>query len=290
MVTQEQLEALDLLLWLGGGPQAAERLGCNQSSVSRRIQGCLDVLGLRLRRIGGRHVINGRLDFLSLERHLHQLVRFDRHENLRLEATHCTRHLLVQPPLQGWVLGSFDHHGVSRMHALLRDRVVDAWISSDLFDLPDPGDPDLATLQLSRWPALLLASATHPLASETGLAGDDLDRFPVLEFPESIYPRMALALQALGFGASHLRLPRYDRGSWNEQTADQVTLSFGSSLSALGVPGQVRIDWDPGLESGEALIMRRDLIDHGAVSALSKELHRRLAVLQPRCPDLSLVR
>lgn len=290
MVSEEQLDALDLLLWLGSGQQAAARMGCNQSSVSRRIQGCLDALALRLRRLGGRHQLKGRLDYLSLERHLHQLVRFDRHENLRLEATHCTSRLLLHPPLRGWILGSFDHHGVDRMHDLLRDRIVDAWVSSDLFDLPSPDDPDLATIPLSRWPALLLASATHPLAGETGIGSGELDRFPVLEFPENIYPRMALALQALGFGASHRRLPRYDRGSWNQQTADQVTLSFGSSLSALGVPGQVRIDWDPGLESGETLIVRRDRLEHGAVISLSQQLQQRFSRLQPHCPDLSLVR
>lgn len=288
MVTQEQLEALDLLLWLGSGPRAARRLGCNQSSVSRRIQGCLDVLALKLRRVGGRHMLRGRLDYLALERHLHQRVRLDRHENLRLEATHCSSHLLHQPPLEGWILGSFDHHGVSRMHALLRDRIVDVWLSSDRFDLPAHDDPELATIPVSRWPAVLLASSTHPLAGAVGIAPSDLDRFPVLELPEAIYPRMAQAVARLGFGASQLRLARYDRGSWNEQTADQVTLAFGSCLSALG-SGQIRIDWDSGLESGETLVLRRDLADHGAVASLLRQLLPRLAALQPRCAELSLL-
>lgn len=288
MVSEEQLEALDLLLWLGSGQQAADRLGCNQSSVSRRIHGCLDALGLRLRRIGGQHVLSGRLDYLALEHQLHQMVRFDRQQKLRLEATHCSSHLLGQPPLPGWTLGNCDHHGVHRMHELLRDRIVDAWLSSDAFDLPELSDPDLTTIPLNRWPALLLASDSHPLAGETGISRGDLDRFPVLEFPETIYPRMAQAVQALGFGASHLRLPRYDRGSWNQQTADQVTLSFGSSVSALGVGSQVRIDWDPGLESGETLILRRDRVDHGAVAALTLLLRQRFTALRPHCPDLDL--
>jgi DNA-binding transcriptional LysR family regulator len=290
MVSEEQLDALDLLLWLGSGQQAAARMGCNQSSVSRRIQGCLETLSLRLRRIGGQHRLSGRQDFLALERHIHQLVRFERQRHLRLEATHCISHLLTDPPLPGWILGSFDHHGVMRMHTLLRERVVDAWISSDGFDLPAADDPDLVSLPLSRWPARLLVSRRHPLVGERGLSSADLDRFPVLEFPESIYPRMAHVLQELGFGASHLRLPRYDRGSWNEQTADQVTLSFGSTLSVLGVPDQVEIDWDLGLESGESVVLRRDLVGHGAVADLVHRLRRRFEALRPRCPDLSLLR
>lgn len=288
MVTQEQLEALDLLLWLGSGPLAASRLGCNQSSVSRRIQGCLEVLALRLRRVGGRHILRGRIDYLALERHLHQRVRLDREQNLRLEATHCSSHLLHQPPLQGWILGSFDHHGVNRMHDLLRERIVDAWLSSDSFDLPPHDDPDLTTIPLSRWPALLLASSTHPLARETGIKFSDLDRFPVLELPEAIYPRMARAVTQLGFRSTQLRLSRYDRGSWNQQTADQVTLAIGSCVSALGA-GQVRINWDPGLQSGETLVLRRDLAAHAAVASLLRQLQPRLAALRPRCSDLTLL-
>jgi DNA-binding transcriptional LysR family regulator len=289
MVSQEQLEALDLLLWLGTGQQAADRQGCNQSSISRRIQGCLGTLGLCQRRGGGQTALRGRLDYLALEREVHQLVRFQRQKRLRLEATHCVSHLLVQPPLKGWILGSFDHHGVGRLHDLLRERVIDAWISSDVFDLPAPDDAELVAIPLSRWPARLLASGRHPLAGHTGVTTGDLDRFPVLEFPETIYPRMALALQDLGFGASHLRLPRYDRGSWNQQTADQVTLSFGGSLSALGVADQVMLDWNLGLISGESLILRRDRAEHQPIATLLSELHRRLAARQSRCPDLTVL-
>jgi len=288
MVTQEQLEALDLLLWFGSGSLAATRLGCNQSSVSRRIRGCLDVMALRLRRIGGRYLMRGRLDYLALERHLHQRVRLDRGRNLRLEATHCSSHLLQQPALNGWLLGRCDHQGVEQLHGLLRDRILDAWLSSDDFDLPGPDDPDLTTIHLSRWPALLLAGSNHPLAGESGLERSDLDRFPVLELPEALYPRMAQAVAALGFGASHVRLPRYDQGSWNLQSVDQVTLSFGSCLSSLATQ-QVRLDWDCGLHSGETLVLRRDIADHAAVAELVQQLQPRFVALQPHCAELSLL-
>lgn len=289
MVTQDQLDALDLLLWLGSGQQAAERLRCDQSSVSRRVRACLDAFTLRLRRVAGGYRLSGPLEILRLERQIHQRVRLARGRGLRLEATHCISHLLDDPPFPGWLLGSMDHHGVARMHSLLRERVVDAWLSSDVFDLPEADDPDLVSVPLSRWPARLLASDDHPLAGERGLSLDDLDRFPVLEFPEAIYPRMARCLQQIGFGAAHHRLPRYDRGSWNAQTADQVTLSFGSTLSSLGIAHQVCIDWDLGLESGESLVLRRDLLGHGAVERLVQRLGHRLGAQRAHCPDLCLL-
>ncbi len=289
MVTEEQLESLDLLLWLGNGKLAGARQFCNQSSVSRRIAHCLEILGVQLDRQDGQYWLSETKDYLLLERHLHQLLRLRAGQRLRLEATHCVSHLLKQPPLQGWLLGSFDHRSVERMYLLLRQRVIDVWITSDTLDLPPEDDPDLAVLRLTHWPAWVLADAHHPLCHESGLTNGDLDRFPVLAFPETIYPVMAGALDAIGFGASHTRLPRYDRGSWNRRTADEVTLSFGGSVSACGSPGQVKLEWDLGLVSGESLVLRRDLISHPQIVLLVERLRERFLLLKPHCHDMTLL-
>lgn len=289
MVTEEQLEALDLLLWLGNGQLAGARQSCNQSSISRRIASCLEILRVRLKRQDGHYVLSETRDYLLLERQLHQLLRLRAGERLRLEATHCVSHVLLQAPLPGWMLGSFDHRSVERMFELLRQRVIDAWITSDTFDLPAADDPDLAVIQLTHWPAWVLADAHHPLCQVSGLSIGDLDRFPVLAFPETIYPVMAGALDDIGFGASHTRLARYDRGSWNRCTADEVTLSFGGSVSAHGSPGQVRLAWDLELFSGEALVLRRDLISHLQVALLVEQLRQRFLQLQPHCHDMTLL-
>ncbi|MFZ0407863.1 MAG: LysR family transcriptional regulator [Cyanobium sp.] len=288
MVTEEQLEALDLLLWLGSGKLVGARQRCNQSSVSRRIANCLEILGLSLKRQDGQYLLSETKDYLLLERQVHQLLRLRDGERLRLEATHCISHLL-QPSPPGWLLGSFDHRSVGRMFELLRQRVIDAWVTSDSFDLPAADDPDLAVIQLSRWPARVLADAHHPLGQESGLSNGDLDRFPVLAFPETIYPVMAAALDAIGFGASHTRLACYDSGSWNSRTADEVTLSFGGSVSAHGSPGQVMLQWNLGLVSGETLVLRRDLVGHPQLEKLVEQLRQRFLRLQPHCPDVTLL-
>jgi len=84
MVTEEQLEALDLLIWLGNGKLAGERQYCNPSSVSRRIASCLEILGVSLERRHGQYLLSESKDYLLLERELHQLLRLRAGARLRL--------------------------------------------------------------------------------------------------------------------------------------------------------------------------------------------------------------
>jgi len=108
----EELDALDLLIWHRKGVRAAGLLHCNQSTISRRAQHCLQTLNLRLVRLNG-------------------------------EA-------FAQPMPKGWLPGVFDHVAMARPLQLLRDRVIDAWIASYQPDLPDPDDPEWAVFDLCR--------------------------------------------------------------------------------------------------------------------------------------------
>lgn len=48
-----ELAALDLLLWQRTRQRAAAALGCNQSTVSRRLASTIETFGLRLSRSQG---------------------------------------------------------------------------------------------------------------------------------------------------------------------------------------------------------------------------------------------
>ena len=50
MVGVEELASLDFVLWRRTGKQAARALGCNQSTISRRLGRCLEVFQLKMRR------------------------------------------------------------------------------------------------------------------------------------------------------------------------------------------------------------------------------------------------
>lgn len=282
MVTLEQLEALDQLLWHRSGTAAAQSCFCDQSSITRRVQATLQQFGLKLKR-GPEYQLLGDLTLLRLQRVVHQQARFLGLRYLRLEATHYIRHALSDPPIPGWMLGPCHHRGYEVLLSLLRERIVDAWITSDMQDLPDSSE--FAILPLWDWPGELVVHPCHPLAGERRLSRTDLDRFPSLILPAQLYPRLAEVVHAKGFGQIS-QLDRYDLGSWDGLTQDAATISYGSCLTLEIDNNLTRLDWDLGLTGGEALIVLREWLEQPALAYLIDDLRRRQQQLQLRHPQL----
>ena len=284
MVTIEQLEALDLLLWYRSGTSASKRGLCNQSSISRRVHATLQAFDLKLGR-SHEFRLHGDQCLLRAERYVHQLARFRGacKRPLRLEATHYICHHLRQPAVRGWMLGPCHHRGYGTLISMLQERVIDAWISSDLMDLPE--SPEFTVIRLWDWPGDLIVNQGHPLARETGVSQSDLDRFPSLILPEQLYPGLARVVHAKGFG-HHSQLARYDQGSWLGLTEDAVTISYGGCLSLDNDPTLRRLDWELGLMGGEALIVRSEWVNEPAIDLLLEDLQARQHSLQQRFPQL----
>ena len=284
MVTIEQLEALDMLLWQRSGAAAAASCHCDQSSISRRVDAALKVFGLSIKR-DHEYLLRGDKRLLFSQRYVHQQARFIGFSNLplRIEATHYIRNFLANPSLPGWVLGPCHHRGYKALLSMLDDRIIDAWITSDLLDLPETSDYTL--FRLWDWPGDLVVSPSHPLAHESKLSLDDVKRFPSLVLPEELYPGLAHAVHAKGLGHS-MQLARYDKGSWLGMTEDAVTISYGNCLTIDSDPSLVSIDWDLGLVGGEALIVLSEWAEQPAIALLLEDLRRRLFALQDRVPQL----
>jgi hypothetical protein len=284
MVSIEQLEALDLLLWYRSGNSASEHGLCNQSSISRRVRSALQVFDLKLRR-NHEFRLHGDQRLLQAQRYVHQLARFigASKRPLRLEATHYICNQLIKPAVPGWVLGPCHHRGYETLLSMLRERIIDAWISSDLQDLPE--SPEFTVIRLWDWPGDLIVNHDHPLVHEKGLSQADLDRFPSLTMPTDLYPALARVIHAKGFG-HHRQLARYDQGSWLGLTKDAVTISYGGCLSLDGVPTLRSLDWDLGLVGGEALIVLSEWANQAAIALLLEDLRTRQLGLQQRFPQL----
>lgn len=280
MVDAEDLAALDLLLWLRTGQLAARQLGCNQSTVSRRVAHCADTFKLSFKRIGGEWQLRGHELLLTMERQIHQLHRLLGGAPLRLECTPWEAPALALPPPAGWITGVFDHMGLDRPLQLLRERVIDAWISNAYLDLPDPDDPELQVLDLSRFPLWLMAAADHPLAGEHGLRPGDLERFPSLAVPDGMYPNFEAGMRQQGLWNTPVRMRRYCREDWEGHCTDRVTMSVGNCVSQRLSPQLVQLDWDLGLASGQALVVHRDLAETGPIMQLMELLRSRAATLQ----------
>lgn len=290
MVTQDDLAALDLFIWHGSGPRAGAQLRCNQSTISRRVQRCTEVFGLRLKRRQGEWVLSGQSLLLQMERELHQLARLYGQSPLRLEGFPAGSGLLVQPPPPGWTIGPLDAVGTVHPLALLRDRVIDAWLTDAAEDLSPSLDFPARVWPLARQPVTLLAHPSHPLARESNLILADLQRFPVPVIPADGFPRSHAICADIGLGSVEIGKRRYDPESWEGQTSDQVTLAFTTPLNARVFPSLVALDSGPLFTNGLALVCRADLSEHARLQDLHCLLLARLQHLKSRHPQLERLR
>ena len=289
MVTLEELAALDLLLWQRNGKRAAMASGCNQSTISRRLNRAVEAFQLTLRRRGGEWEVEGSTQLLQMERHLHQLGRLLGQEPLRLELCPYVAPFLVDPPPPGWILGTLDHVGVAQPLRLLHERVIDAWVCDTALELLPRELPDLQVFHLYRQPVLLAAHRDHPLARIGGLSHADFARFPSLSLPEGALPHMQAQLASLGFGDVVVQMRQYDPGDWEGRTADGVTLAYTTPFNRLLQPDLVPLRCAPLLQSGGLLLCRRDVADHGAIAQLHTLLCGRLQQWLPRLEQLEAV-
>ncbi len=290
VVTQDDLAALDLFLWHGSGPRAGAQLGCNQSTISRRVQRCTEVFGLRLKRRQGEWALSGHSLLLQMEREIHQMARLLGQSSLRLEGFPAGSAPLVHPPPPGWAVGPLDAVGTGAPLALLRDRVIDAWITDAAEDLTPAVDFPAQVWPLARQPITLLAHPSHPLVGETNLTLADLKRFPTPKIPAEGFPRSHAICADIGLGTLEIAKRRYDPDSWEGQTADQVTLAFTTPLNLRAFPSLVPLDSGPLFTNRLALVCRADVAENTKLQDLHCLLLARLQHLQSRHPQLERLR
>lgn len=288
MLTLECLASLDLSLWLRSGQAAGQRLGLNQSSVSRKCNQALELFGLELVKQDQEWGLQGDAALLQLERRVHQLARWQDLAPLRLEATYWSGPLLATPAPAGWLLGTCDIVGVGLPVALLRQRVIDGWIAAGP-DWPDPDDPELVALPLCRYPVHLVVGPNHPLLNQGPISWDDVAAFPSLALPPGTYPKVEACLKQLGLWNAPVRMRRYRRERWEGQTEADLTIGYATVLSERVAGSLVRLPLDLPLNSGESLVVRREFGPHPHTLALAAELHRRLEAFAAAAPELTLL-
>jgi hypothetical protein len=286
MVTREDLEGLDHMLWHGNGPRAAVALQCNQSTISRRVQRCLGTFGLRLRRRSGGWVIQGPSLLLQMEREIHQLARVLGQHPLRLEGFPVGSSPLLKPPPPGWAMGPHDAAGIMAPLGLLKERIIDAWLTDAADDLPQNPDFPIVVWPLAQQPITLIASAQHPLVGDTNLQISDLARFPIPIVPEESYPSSHALSAQLGLGTFHTEVRRYEPQGWEGLTGNHLTLVHTTPLNARAHPDLVALDSVPLFTNRLALVCREDVATYERLQDLHCLLKARLQYLQKAHPHL----
>ena len=290
MVDQDCLAALDGLLWLRTGDEVVRRFGFSRAAVSRRSRRCLELFGLELQRTEGEWSTVGQHPLLPLEREIHQLARWQGLRPLRLEATYWSGPLLCTPPPQGWMLGLSNIVGVERNLRLLRERIVDAFVTG-LPDRPAADDPDLSVIVLSEMPVFFVARADHPLAgSRTPLSLAEIAQYPSLGLPEGAYPLVEQALRTIGLWNDPVRMHRYRRDRWEGRAEADLCIGYGTPLSMAISGGElVRLPLELPFRSGDALVVRRTFAEHPELQTLHRHLLARLKTLALDHPELKVI-
>ena len=212
-----------------------------------------------------------------MERNIHQIYRLSNNEEkLRLEATFWSGPTLATPVPEGWINGVWDHVGMTRPLHLIREGIIDAWISSYQPDLPEPDNPDFAIIDLCKTPVKLVANEYHPLAKKKDICKQDLESFPALSLPTGWFPRTEAKLRSHGLWSTEARMKRYKKERWEGKTEDQLTLSYATCLGLEAMKNLSVLNYDLNLTSGESLIVKKSLINSEKIYSLASCLKERI--------------
>ena len=159
MVTVDQLCCLDGLIWLQSGQAVGALTRQHQTTVSRNQRKCARTLGVDVLKRDGFWRIEGDSQLLELERRVHQAARLKLGQGLRLEATATSGTNLAREIEGAWIVGSSRLQKPTHFAALLRQRVIDAWLlhgtqgpetSEAILSLPLGDDPEAMRLLVHR--------------------------------------------------------------------------------------------------------------------------------------------
>jgi len=278
VVEVELLEALDGLIWLRTGHKVASRFNLNQSTVSRNSRRCAQKFFVSLVRRHSEWYIDGDPALLNLERRVHQVSRWRENKLLRLEAQHWSAPLLSSPVPSGWIAGNLNYMEYDRPLQLLRERVIDGWLTS----YPDAlggEDQDFTAICLSKMHMLLVVKEGHPLL-ELGaqMTFDDVAAFPILPHPSGSFPRFQKVLEQCGLWRNPA-LPA--EGDWRGRSdVEDLMVGFSTPLALptygdcyKALPLQIPV------VVGDALVVAREWANSAQTLDLVSLLRRRLETL-----------
>ena len=286
----EELDALDLLIWLGTGSEVARLCHCNQSTISRRVQQALRPFGLTLIRRQGEWALSQESRLLELEREVHQLHRFLKGSLLRIDASYLAAPLLQGIPRtsQAWMHGRLRNIGSRRPLQLLRQRVLDAWITGMDQELEHLDPETFSRVGLLRTPLRIVAADDHPLHGQGELSSADLAPFPRLAPLPGNYPRTERQIRGLGLKPPLHLSPPHHYGP-ELAGATPLALHYGTTISLLHKPSQQPLDFGLNIDSQVSLVVLSDLLEQPAVALLLDRLQAHSSLLAARSDAVRLV-
>jgi DNA-binding transcriptional LysR family regulator len=277
VVDVDTLASLDGVLWLRSGAIASKRLGQHQSTISRNINRCEAVFGVKASKNNGEWHLKGDASLLNLERVVHQRHRWLGGRCLRIEALHWSAKTYLEPTPEGWLPGNHDLLNVQQPLNLLRDCILDAWIGA-YPDVPDQDDPDFASFPLLRHPLSLVVGENHPLlTARDGLTFEMVSQYPSLALPDGAFPQLEDCLKRIGLWNSPSGISRYNRAKWEGRWQSELLIGYASIFSIRFYPQpQYFLPLQLPLMVGDNLVVKREFENHPRLLNLLADLRQRL--------------
>ena len=202
--------------------------------------------------------MGGDLDLLNAERNIHQLYRWSKGDSLGFDGIYGVGTPYLTILLDSWVCGPSNFLNVAHLLSLLGHTILDAWLGC-YPDVPEQDNDEFLVVNLTRYPSYFLVDRMHPLLERRDeLVLEDLYDFPVLSLRDGAFPKIQPHLKRLGFQRSNVGITRHIVSSWEGQTEDQVTVSYGTERTIGNFGGtKVPLPLSTGLTVGDALVIKR---------------------------------
>jgi hypothetical protein len=147
MISLDYLSCLDGLIWLRTQENVARKMGLAQSSVSRNARRCCRVFGVSLVKVGAEYHLSGDLTLINMQRDVHQYHEWNTTKALRIDGQCDVHQCLCRDDNADWLYGNFDYDSPDHSLRLLRQGIVDVWISQET-QIPPEHDSALASVAL----------------------------------------------------------------------------------------------------------------------------------------------
>ena len=288
LVSLDLLDSFDGLIWMQSGKQVGDQFQQHQTTVSRNQKKCAQTFGLILKKENGIWTVNGDTGLLDLEREVHQAARFQQKAPLRLETNGWMNGLLCSPTPEGWITGSCKPLGVNRCLSLLESRIVDAW----LCPLPDaPNRHDAFSIHaLCKMPMRLMVSPEHPLLEQRSITLNEAKKYPWLRIPLGAYPATEEQLRAQHLWPPERRSRKPTEASLKQMSDQSLSVHVGSVLTIKAdTLGSVALPLELGVDTGIALIVKKEHANQRLVLSLREVLRQRLSEQQAQHPEIQLL-
>lgn len=284
MISLDELEALDLALWLRTGQAAGQAMHCNQSTVSRRIRRVLEAFNGKICRDDrGFYVQSECDDLLIMERQIHQLHRLGSNGRIRINLPAWSHRQILD------LLGEYEicsnpeeNFCCDNPLELLRSHVIDACVVTPTQVLGESSD-DLVQIDLYSVPIHLYCLADDRAMD---LGADDLGD------PLELVATGGLALasflplscqrssqQRFKKLVAGLRSPQARHPAGHRPAERNHRLTFATPVMARLLPGAIQLRHDLQWPYSERLVVLRSLVDQPRIHRLISDITNRLGVL-----------